>query len=152
MIHSSVVHAAASREQEYLAGWQRARAELDNYRRRVAQEQDEKQMRARQEVIMPLLELADTFEMAIRHLPAELEDNSWAQGVTHVGRQLEQFLRELGVVRVDTVGCQFDPRHHEAVLSAKRKKAESGLVIEVIKPGYKMGDVVIRPAKVKVSA
>lgn len=152
MTHASALHSLiSSREQEYLSGWQRARAELDNFRKRIEHEQTTRRTQTQREIITPLLELADNFQTMIQHLPKELEDNAWAQGVTHVARRLEQLLNDYGVSPVGSVGHKFDPSQHEAVSHTKHKNTASGHIIEIIQVGYKMGDTVIRPAKVKVS-
>lgn len=151
-IHANTIHTPSpSREQEYLAGWQRARAELDNFRKRVNQEQSHQQLRLRQEVITPLLGLADTFQAMADHLPDDLTDHAWALGVVHVARQIKQILREYGVVPIAAIGDQFDPRKHEAVSKVKKLGTASGCVVEVLQTGYVLEDKVIRPAKVKVA-
>ena len=136
-IHANTVHTtpSPSREQEYLAGWQRARAEFYNFRKRVNQEQG----------------LADTFQTMTEALPADLTDHAWAQGVVHVARQIKQILREYGVVPIEAIGHQFDPEKHEAVSKVSKFGTASGCVVEVLQTGYVLEDRVIRPAKVKVA-
>ncbi len=153
MIHANTVHTASSpsREQEYLAGWQRARAELDNFRKRLDQEQSQQQLRLRQEVIVPLLGLADSFQTMVSHLPSDLANHAWAVGVVHVARQIKQILREYGVEPIEAVGDQFDPNKHEAVSKVSQLGATSGCVVEVLQTGYVLGDRVIRPAKVRIA-
>jgi len=152
MIHANAIHTASlSREQEYLAGWQRARAELDNFRKRVNQEQASQQLRTRQEVITPLLGLADTFQTMAEHLPDDLTNHAWALGVVYVARQIKQILREYGVVPIEAIGHQFDPEKHEAVSKVSKLGTASGCVVEVLQTGYVLEDRVIRPAKVKVA-
>ena len=153
MTHASTLHSHPKpKEQEYLAGWQRARADLDNFRKRVHQEQDSQQQRTRQEIITPLLLLADIFHTMAQHLPKELKDNAWAQGVIHIARQLQSLLHDYGVTPINTVGDQFNPSQHEAISRTKHKNTASGHIVAIVQVGYKMGDTVIRPAKVKVAA
>lgn len=153
MIYAARAHGArASREQEYLEGWQRARAELHNWRRRRQAQQGAELARARQEAIVPLLQLADNFQALLQHVPAELVDHAWVDGVSHVARQMEQLLREFGVEIINGAPVPFNPAWHEAVASVPGGKgAVSGQVVEVVQPGYKMGEWILRPAKVKVA-
>lgn len=153
MTHASILHSLSpSKEREYLAGWQRARAELDNFRKRMLEEQSIQQERTRQEVVTSLLALADNFQSMTDHLPDELASHAWAQGVMHVARGLQGLLQDYGVTTIDTVGAPFNPSYHEAIAHIKTPKTKSGQITKVVQVGYQMGDTVIRPAKVKVSA
>lgn len=153
MTHASTLHSPTRlKEQEYLAGWQRARAELDNFRKRLRGEQEHLQQRTRQEVATSLLELTDNFQTMTDHLPEELADHTWAQGVLHIARQLQSLLHDYGVTPINTVGDQFDPSQHEAISHTKHKNTTSGHIVAIVRVGYKVGDTVIRPAKVKVAA
>lgn len=152
---TGVVDAAGDAEkkiQEYLDGWRRARAELDNFRKRMAEEQMRERERVTMELVEPLLGLADNFRAVVAHVPAELRDNAWAAGVVHVARQLESVLESYGVAVMPFGKEQvFDPARHEALETVKREGVRSGMVVEVVQPGYVMGERVIRPARVKVS-
>lgn len=153
MIHATHIHSApGSREQEYLEGWQRARAELDNFRKRIAAEDEAQRMRMKRELVESFLALADHFQSLAKHIPRELKGHAWADGVLHVARQFEQALREFQVVPIDAADTVFDPTRHEAVEQVKKKGVKKGLVVEVLQPGYVIGDTVVRPAKVKVAA
>lgn len=150
MLHSSEIH-GVSKAREYLSGWQRARADLDNFRRRVHQEQQQQNEQVKRRLIYDLMPLVDNFRAVAIHLPAELKDNVWAQGVLHVTRQLEQLLQQYDVVPINEAGQPFNPVLHEAVATVEDETAGSGLVVEVMQAGYRIGDQVIRPAKVKVA-
>jgi Molecular chaperone GrpE (heat shock protein) len=153
MVHSSQTHGfKRAAEEEYLAGWQRARAEFDNFRKRVSRDQQAYSQQARAAAVASLLGVADNFQAIVKHVPPELKDHTWAQGVLHVARQFEQLLQENGVTPIHETGVAFDPAFHEAVEQVKQKESQSGLVIEIIQPGYKLGDNVLKPARVKVSA
>lgn len=140
-----------SKEQEYLAGWKRARAELDNFRKRMAKEQTEQGARLKRNLVEPLLEVADNFTAIIEHVPPEQKDNNWTQGVLHVARQLDQVLTEFEVKKIGSVGEAFDPAIHEAGGEEKSEQHQAGVVVKVIRPGYQVGELVIRPARVTVS-
>lgn len=155
MKHASHIHGkkpASSKEKEYLEGWQRSRAELDNFRKRIQASQGESRERLKRELITSLLSLADNFSAITNHVPADLKDNSWVQGVLHVGRQLDQLLQEFGLEKIGQVSEPFDPVRHEAIAHVKDEKAPPDTVVSVVSPGYKLGQTVIRPAKVSVSS
>lgn len=151
MIHSTEIHSVSTKTQEYLAGWLRARAELVNFRARVVNEQGQKDKQTKRQIIEDLMPLVDNFQAMTNHVPPELANNSWAQGVLHIAKQLEQLLAQYNVEPIKADGAQFDPNLHEAIDSVKNKKYTSGHIIEVLQPGYIMGDEIIRPAKVKVA-
>lgn len=140
-----------SREAEYLDGWRHARAELANYKKRVAAEHQQSRQQAVAEALRALLPVADNFQMMIKHIPSDLTSHSWVEGVKHVARQLDQLLAESGVALIAETNIPFDPAVHEAVDQVKNIKIKSGLVVEVTQPGYKLGENILRPAKVKVS-
>jgi molecular chaperone GrpE len=135
-----------------LAGWQRARADLDNFRRRLGEQNNSERHRLKKEILSSLLPLADNFQAMTDHVPAEFERNAWTDGVRHVARQLDQLLADLGVTPIEALNKPFDPVRHDAVSSVKQPDAATGQVIEVIQPGYIFHGEVIRPAKVKVAA
>jgi molecular chaperone GrpE len=153
MIYSAQLHSGATdKEQEYLAGWQRARAELDNFRKRVLADREQERRRVKQEVIESLLTLADNFQALVRHIPEDRQDDTWVQGVIHITRQFDQVMQEYGIKQINPQGKPFDPTVHEAVAQVKQPGQRSGLIVEVLQPGYQLGGAVIRPAKVKVTA
>lgn len=152
MIHARRSHGLPSnKEQEYLAGWQRERAELQNFRKRMQEQATQDQRQALKAVIEPLLTVADNFQAMVRHVPKELDGNAWVAGVLHIARQVEQLLQEYGVTMIEAQGQQFDPTQHEAVEEITTDQAKSGQVIEVVMAGYRLGDSVIRPARVKIA-
>ena len=129
---------------------QRLQAEFENYKKRQAQESAEAMVRAKEMVLSELLPALDNFDLASSHLPAELEGNSWAQGMQYVGQQLTQKLDEIGVKKIIPIGEEFDHNMHEAIEHVTSDKPE-GIITDVITPGYQIGDRVVRPARVKVS-
>jgi molecular chaperone GrpE len=152
MLHASLVHGGSlNRTQEYLEGWQRSRAELDNVRKRITAEYEQQRLRLRAEVSHHLLEIADNFRAVTQHIPEKLQEDTWAQGVLHVARQFERVLNDVGLTVIDAQGQMFDPTLHEALAKIKKEGALSGEVVEVLQAGYKMGTVTVRPAKVKIA-
>ena len=138
-----------SRERdEYLDALQRLKAEWDNYRKRAARDQHELALRGQERLLRELLPVVDDLERALeaaaQHEEAKLED-----GVRLVHRSLSELLRKEGLVEVSTDG-PFDPHTQEALLSQPSPEPE-GTVIQVIQKGYRLGDQVLRPARVVVA-
>jgi len=143
------VAAAEARADEHLEDLQRLAAEFDNYRKRVLRDQELSAARAREQVVKDLLPVIDDLERALeaaeQHQEAQLED-----GVRLVHRALRDVLRRQGLEEIEADG-KFDPHVHEALLAQPSDK-EEGSVIQVAQKGYRLGDLVLRPARVVVSA
>ena len=137
---------------DYLEGWQRARAELDNYRKATTNESKKAREQGMSSAITAMLPLYDNFQAVTKHIPENLQDDPWAAGVLHVARQFSSELEALGVQTITPLGEQFDPTCHEAVDRVKKSKERTDTIVEVVQPGYMLGDHVLRPAKVKVAA
>jgi molecular chaperone GrpE len=144
--------ASAEAEAEtHLNDLKRLAAEFENYRKRVAREQESLSTRAAERLVKELLPIVDDLERALaadsgaRGAEAKLED-----GVRLVLRQLAAVLEREGLAEIETNG-KFDPHVHEALLS-QPSEAEEGSVIEVLQKGYRLGDRVLRPARVVVAA
>jgi molecular chaperone GrpE len=134
---------------EYLDALQRLKAEFDNYRKRVLREQGELSVRANEQLVKQLLPVLDDLERALE-AAAEHEEAKLEEGVRLVHRALGEVLARQGLVEVETVGA-FDPHTQEALLSQPSDEDE-GTIVQVIQKGYKLGDRVLRPARVVVSA
>ena len=147
---SEVVELEALRNEneELIDTLQRLQADFDNYRKRAARDQESLVARAGERIVKELLPILDDLERALEavesHEEAKLED-----GVQLVHRQLEQLLEKEGLALVETEG-RFDPHVHEALLT-QPSQAEEGSVIEVLQKGYRLGDRVLRPARVVVA-
>ena len=143
---------AQAQAAEYLDGWQRARAELDNYRKRMARERTEWEASIKGNVILSLLPALDDFDLALANLPDDISGHEWVSGVVLVHRKLCGQLEALGLSEIDTVGQSFDPMLHEAVTHEKSEAHQSGEIIDVMRKGYRLGDRVIRAAMVRVAS
>lgn len=128
---------------------QRVQADFVNYKRRQEEERTSLVDYAKQEVIAQLLPIFDNIDRALGHTPKELEGNDWAKGVAQVAKQSEDVLRELGVEKIAAKGQAFNPELHEAV-GLEDGEGEQEIVVEELRPGYKIGEQVIRPSMVKV--
>jgi len=142
---------AEARAAQYLDGWQRARAELDNYRKRVDRERHQRETELREETILRLLPVVDDFDLVLANLPAELAESEWAQAVQMVHRKLTKQLEDLEVREVEAQGVPFNPALHEAVMQAESDAHKSGEIIDVLRKGYTLKGKVIRPALVRVA-
>jgi molecular chaperone GrpE len=134
---------------ELTAALQRERADATNLRRRHDEQVASLQTTVKANVVRDLLPVIDNFERALKHVPADLAGNDYIKGVQGVVKQFEKTLADIGVVRIQTVGKQFDPRYHEAV-SMEDGDGEQEVVSEELQAGYKIGDEVIRHAMVRV--
>jgi molecular chaperone GrpE len=141
--------ARALRERdEYLDALQRLKAEFDNYRKRMAREEASRAMRTSERLLRALVPILDDLERALE-AAAEHEEAKLEEGVRLVYRALADLLAREGLVEVETAG-KFDPHSQEALL-AQPSEAEEGTVIQVLQKGYKLGDLVVRPARVVIS-
>jgi molecular chaperone GrpE len=139
----------ATRERdEYLDALQRLKAEFENYRKRVQRDQAEFVRLASERLLKQLLPVLDDLERALE-AAAEHEEAKLEEGVRLVHRSLADALAKEGLVEVETDGA-FDPHTQEALL-VQPSDADEGTVIQVLQKGYKLGDRVLRPARVVVS-
>ncbi len=135
---------------ELTAGWQRTQADFINYKKQVAEDKANLIKCANSDLIEQLLPVLDNFALAAKHLPDNLTNNNWAQGVQQVEKQFESILLQNGLERISTNNCKFDPELHEAIEEVESDK-ESGIIVDEISAGYIYYNIVIRPAKVKVA-
>jgi len=136
---------------EYLDGWQRARAEMANLRKRVEREQAEFAKLANASLIVRLLPVLDDFERAFQTLPDNLRQLTWVDGVFLIWRKLQAILEAEGLQPIEAAGKPFDPAVHEAVLQEETVEHEDGQVLSELQRGYKLHDRVLRPSMVKVA-
>jgi molecular chaperone GrpE len=134
---------------EYLDSLQRLKAEFDNYRKRAAREQESLASRASESLLKELLPVLDDLERALgaaeHHEEVELEE-----GVRLVHRALLEVMRKHGLELIETDGV-FDPHVHEALLAQPVEEVAPGSVVQVLQKGYRLGDRVLRPARVVVA-
>ncbi|MFP5263149.1 MAG: nucleotide exchange factor GrpE [Blastocatellia bacterium] len=131
----------------------RRQAEFENYRRRVERDRVEFHSRARGEVLLELLPVVDNFERALSSFQKREAD---AAGLRHglelIHKQLKDALTKFGLEPVESVGQVFDPHLHEAVTIEPTDEHEENTIIEEFQRGYKLGEKLLRPAKVKVAS
>jgi molecular chaperone GrpE len=137
---------------EYLDGWQRARAEFANYKKRVDRDQAQVYQLAVSSIVKRYLDVVDDLERALKNKPQQGDGAVWAEGIELIYRKMLSLLESEGVKQMDAQGETFDPNLHEAISQEAHPEYQDGQIIEVIKQGYLLGDRVIRPALVRVAA
>jgi molecular chaperone GrpE len=130
----------------------RRQAEFDNFRKRVDRDRTETYHRSRAEFLLELLPVVDNFERALASAKSEGGAESLQRGVELIHKQLKDALMKLGLQEIETVGQSFDPHLHEAITIEPTDAHQENTVIEEFQRGYKLGDRLLRPAKVKVAA
>ncbi len=126
----------------------RVAADFDNYRKRTSRDQENLVARAHERLVKELLPVLDNLERALE-AGEQHEEAKLGEGVALVARELRSALEREGLLEIETDG-KFDPHVHEALLT-QPSEAEEGEVIEVLQKGYRLGDRVLRPARVVIS-
>jgi molecular chaperone GrpE len=127
----------------------RQQAEMDNFRKRQTRRADEAITAERERLLRSVLPLADNLNRALSY--NHVTENNLRQGIELTQRELLRFLEAEGVSKIETIGQPFTPELHEA-LATVPAQAESDTVIEEIEAGYRLGDKLLRPARVVVAA
>lgn len=138
---------AKEKAEKYLANWQRAEADFINYKRRSEQERAEMAGSANANLIADLLPVLDDLERALENASDDFDGPTWVEGVRLIYRKLKAVLEDRGLLEIEAEGKEFDPNLHEAVMCVE---GEEGKVCEEIQKGYKLGDRLLRPSRVKV--
>lgn len=154
------------KNEELAASLKRVAADFDNFRKRVDKEKDEAKHSTNSELILKLFPILDNFRRAADHAPAinvddleksAISEEEWRRihayfgGVQQIERQLEQVLSHVGLKRIETIGKSFNHHTMEAISYEPHSELPADTVIDEVEGGYKYGDKVIRPAKVRVS-
>jgi molecular chaperone GrpE len=143
------VEALTAERDEYLELLQRVQADFENYRKRAARDQERLVAHAHERLVRELLPVLDDLERALE-AAEQHEEAKLVEGVKLVEQSLRRVLAKEGVAEIETGGA-FDPHVHEALLTKPGAGADSGSVLEVVQRGYRVGDRVVRPAKVIVA-
>jgi molecular chaperone GrpE len=139
---------------EYLDLAKRTKADFENFRRRMTAETAAAAARGKADLIREVVPVLDDLERALQAAGLDPEGDSpdgLAHGVLLVFRSLREALARNGVESVDPSGEAFDPQHHEAISTLPGSGAEPGTVVEVVQKGYRLGDQLVRPARVVVA-
>lgn len=128
----------------------RARAEFDNFRKRIERERQQMTARATEEAVRDFLPIVDDLERALAADPGDV-NGSFHQGVQMIHRQMVEMLRRRGVEPIDAIGQDFDPNIHEAVAYEPAEGRREGEIIGELRRGYRIGDRLVRPSMVRVA-
>ena len=131
----------------YKTNWQKAEADLSNYKKRTEQEKNELTKFANSALILNLLPILDDLERAFASITPKLEKLDWVEGVRMIQRKLQSILENQGLSQIECIGKCFDPCFHEAVAHLE---GEEGMVIDEVQKGYELKDKVLRPSMVVV--
>lgn len=139
-------------KQEYLDGWQRAKADFVNFKKREEDSKDEFTKFAREALIADLLPVLESFDMAFSNKEAwQKVDPSWRTGVEYIYTQLSSVLRDNGLTEIDPIGKQFDPNEHTSIgAEITTDPSLVHKVASVIQKGYRLSGKMLRSPKVKV--
>lgn len=157
------LEACEKQRDEYLAGWQRQKADFLNYQKEEEARRAEWVKFANADLLQDLLLILDSFDLALLQFeslsskePAPMasggeDSEKMRQGIQLIRNQLESVLKKRGLEEIKALGEKFDPMFHEAVGTITDNSKEDGIVAEVVQKGYRLHERILRPAKVKVS-
>ena len=135
---------------DYLASWQRERADFLNYKKGELERVGELIKYADVGIILKILPILDNFEIVEKKLPNDLKNNESVKGILQIKTQVQEFLKKQGIEEIKSAGEKFDPNFHEVVEEVEIKDKEKGTVIEEVQKGYMIDGRLLRPAKVKI--
>lgn len=142
----------AKQRDEFSEGWMRERADFANYRKRAARDEEINRQNIRIDILRKYLDIHDDIELAIKHMPDNIKNDGWVDGIFLIQQKLANLLKGEGLEPISSeVGSEFDPTMHEAVSHEEHPDLESGKIIETVQQGYKIGDRVVRPSRVRVA-
>lgn len=138
---------------EYLGGWKRALADYDNLQKDLARERSELRLRAKEDVAHQLIVVLDNFDQAAKFQPEGLAKDveTWLMGLMHVRNQLEGVMQDLGLMSYGAIGETFDVHLHDAGGERTEEGKEDQEILEVAQRGWKLGEKIVRPAKVIIN-
>ena len=144
--------AALAESAEHQDARLRAVAEMANARKRFEKERRLARINASIDVVTDLLPVLDDIDLAMANVPEDVSSTEWYGGFSLIPRKMGSILERLGIEKIESVGSEFDPELHNAIMREESEAHESDTVIKEFQPGYKFGDRVIRPAVVVVAA
>lgn len=135
---------------EYFSGWQREKADFINYKNKEMERLTEILSASRENMISELIPILDNFRLAEKAIPEDKKDKN-ITGLLLIKKQLEDYLKSMGIEEIDVLDKKFDPRLHEAVEEVEDENMEPGVVVSEVEKGYTLNGKLIRPSKVKIS-
>lgn len=135
------------KNEELLNNWKRTAADFENFKKRKDSESKELFEFAKEMTVLKLMPSLQSLEQVLAFAPTDEKYKDWITGLRATIQQLEKTMEELGVVKIKTIGEQFDPTRHEAV---GEDSGEAGKILKEVQPGFTVHDKVMIPAKVVV--
>lgn len=145
------LEAAERRAEEAESGWQRARADYQNLKRRTEEQRAESAGIAGDRLLIRVLDLADDFDLAVEHVPEDAADDPWVEGITAIDRKLRALLEAEGIEAMGGEGEPFDPQTQQAISYEDTEDVPDGTVIKILQRGFTIRGRVLRPALVAVA-
>jgi len=142
---------ARAKAAENLGGWQRERADFLNYKKRTERDNAQVYQNALVTILKKYLVILDDLDRALKNPPTHGEGGHWVKGIELIEHKLLNAIEAEGVKRMDAGDGVFDPNRHEAISYEDNPDHQSGQIIEVVQPGYLIGDRLLRPALVRVA-
>lgn len=136
---------------QFSDGWQRERAEFANYRKRAARDEEFHRQTSRIDILRKYLDVHDDIDLAIKNMPDHIKDDPWSNGIQLIQQKLLNVLKSEGLEPITAEDNEFDPNVHEAISLEEHPEIESGKIIEIVQQGYKIGERVVRPSRVRVA-
>jgi molecular chaperone GrpE len=136
---------------DYLAGWQRERADFLNYKKEEVERMEMIIKFANEELILRMLPILDNVDVAEKNIPDNLKSDENVKGILQIKTQILDFLKSQGIEEIKVLGLKFNPNFQEAMEEVEVKDKDPGVVVEEVQKGYLMRGMVIRPAKVKIN-
>lgn len=142
---------ANAEAEEYYAQLQRVMADFDNYRKRTVKEKDALYGIISSEIITEFLPVIDNLEKSLQTKAEDEASKAWKNGVELIHRQFSEVLNKLGAEEIKTVGEEFNPNFHDAVMHVEDENVGDNIIVEELRKGYKLKDRIIRHSMVKVA-
>jgi len=138
-------------KREYLAGWQRAKADFINARNEEKEKRVELLKFSNAEIIEDILPVLDSFDLAINNEDWQKLDKTWQEGIKLIYNKFIDTLKKHGVEKIETMNKEFNPEEHESLGEIEvADKGKDGIILEEIRKGYKIHNKLLRPAQVRV--
>jgi molecular chaperone GrpE len=138
--------------EEQQDGWLRTRADFDNFKKRVQRDAARSYQDAMASIIKTYLPVADDLDRALKNKPEGPQVAGWVNGIELIYQKLLTQMKNQGVEPMDVnPGDEFDPNIHEAITQEEHPEYTEGQIIDVVQPGYRISDRIIRPAMVRVA-
>jgi len=141
-----------SEKEEYLTGWQRAKADYVNLQKELDNSRINISIHSREKMAKNFLPVLDSFDMAFANKEAwEKVDKNWRMGIEYIYTQFMTSLSESGIEKISDIGVTFNPNFHESIsVIPTEKEGEDHTVESILQVGYRIGDRIIRPARVNI--